>query len=108
MKKTAPKRRALLSVSDKTGIETFAAGLIDLGWEIVSTGGTAKALEAAKIPVTSVDSVTGFPECFGGRVKTMHPLIAGGILFRRDDPSDRKEAEKLRIEPIDIEKRFGE
>ena len=94
--------RALLSVSDKTGIETFARKLIELGYEILSTGGTQKALAAAKIPVTGVEDVTQFPECFGGRVKTMHPKIMGGILFRRDNADDVAQAKKLGIEPIDL------
>ncbi len=94
--------RALLSVSDKTGIEPFAKSLVALGYELISTGGTEKALAAAKIPVTSVESVTDFPECFGGRVKTMHPMIMGGVLFRRDHPDDVAQAKKLGIEPIDI------
>lgn len=94
--------RALLSVSDKTGIEAFARSLVTLGYEILSTGGTQKVLMAAKIPVTAVETVTEFPECFGGRVKTMHPKIMGGILFRRDNPEDVKEAKKLGIEPIDV------
>ncbi len=85
-------KRALLSVSEKTGIEPFARRLTELGYEILSTGGTQKALMAAKIPVTPVETVTNFPECFGGRVKTMHPAIMGGILFRRDNADDVKEA----------------
>ncbi|NOS67398.1 MAG: bifunctional phosphoribosylaminoimidazolecarboxamide formyltransferase/IMP cyclohydrolase [Candidatus Peribacteraceae bacterium] len=95
-------KRALISVSDKTGVETFARTLTELGYEILSTGGTQKTLAAAKIPVTPVETVTEFPECFGGRVKTMHPAIMGGILFRRDNADDVKEAKKLGIEPIDI------
>lgn len=94
--------RALLSVSDKTGIEELARNLVALGYEIISTGGTQKALRAAKIPVTAVEEVTRFPESFGGRVKTMHPMIMGGILFRRDHPDDVKEAKTLGIEPIDV------
>ncbi len=78
--------RALLSVSDKRGIAPFAQGLADLGWEIVSTGGTAAALKAAGIKVTNVDQVTGFPEMLDGRVKTLHPAIHGGLLARRDLP----------------------
>ena len=78
------KRRAILSVSDKTGIVEFAKGLQELGYEIVSTGGTAKALREAGIEVTGVSEVTGFPECLDGRVKTMHPLIHAGILAMRD------------------------
>jgi len=95
-------KRALLSVSDKRGIESFAAGLIKLGYEIISTGGTEKALRKKKIPVTSVEKITGFPECFGGRLKTLHPLIFGGILFKREDKEQVKEAKKLGIEPIDV------
>ncbi len=95
-------KRALLSVSDKTGIGDFARCLVALGYEILSTGGTQKALEAAKIPVTPVEAVTDFPECFGGRVKTMHPKIMGGILMRRENPDDVKHAKTLGIEPIDL------
>ena len=95
-------RRALLSVSDKHGIEDFARGLVELGFEIISTGGTQKALEKAKINVTPVEKATGFPECFGGRLKTLHPLIFGGILFKRNDATHVAEAKKLSIEPIDL------
>lgn len=95
-------RRALLSVSDKAGVIDVAKRLIALGYEILSTGGTQKALKDAGVPVTGVDDVTKFPECFGGRVKTMHPLIMGGILLRRENPDDGKEAKKLGIEPIDV------
>lgn len=95
-------RRALLSVSDKTDIVDFAKKLHKAGFEILSTGGTFKELQGAKIPVTSVEDVTQFPECFGGRVKTMHPLIMGGILFKREDPSHVAEAQKLSIAPIDL------
>ncbi|MFH1443988.1 MAG: bifunctional phosphoribosylaminoimidazolecarboxamide formyltransferase/IMP cyclohydrolase [Candidatus Peregrinibacteria bacterium] len=94
--------RALLSVSDKHGIEDFARGIAELGFEILSTGGTQKALEKANIPVTPVEKITGFPECFGGRLKTLHPLIFGGILFRRDDADHVKEAKQQGIEPIDL------
>lgn len=73
-----------------------------MGWELVSTGGTAKALADAKIAVTAVETVTEFPECFGGRVKTMHPKIMGGVLFRRDNADDVKRAKELKIEPIDL------
>ncbi|MDD5103608.1 MAG: bifunctional phosphoribosylaminoimidazolecarboxamide formyltransferase/IMP cyclohydrolase [Candidatus Peribacteraceae bacterium] len=95
-------RSALLSVSDKHGIEDFARGLIELGFEIISTGGTQKALEKANIKVTPVEKATGFPECFGGRLKTLHPLIFGGILFKRGDATHMAEAKKLKIEPIDL------
>lgn len=95
-------KRALLSVSDKSGIEDFARGLVELGWEIISTGGTQKALEKAKIKVTSVEEVTRFPECFGGRLKTLHPLVFGGILFKRDEAEHVREAEQNGIGPIDL------
>ena len=72
--------RALLSVSDKTGLVDLAVGLRRLGLELVSTGGTARALAGAGLPVTNVSDVTGFPEMMDGRVKTLHPLIHGGIL----------------------------
>lgn len=95
-------KRALISVSDKTGISDFAKRLCACGWEILSTGGTAEAMREAGIEVTDVSEVTEFPECFGGRVKTMHPHIMGGILFRREDAEDAKEVEELGIEPIDM------
>jgi len=76
------KRRALISVSDKKGIVIFARELVDLGFELISTGGTYKALDEANIPVKYVSEVTGFPEVLDGRVKTLHPLIHGGILAR--------------------------
>ncbi|MDD5026405.1 MAG: bifunctional phosphoribosylaminoimidazolecarboxamide formyltransferase/IMP cyclohydrolase [Candidatus Peribacteraceae bacterium] len=94
--------RALLSVSNKSGIESFAGGLREAGYEIISTGGTQKALEKAKIPVTSVGEITQFPECFGGRLKTLHPLIFGGLLYKRSDPEHMKQAKKLKVEPIDL------
>ncbi len=77
------KRRAILSVYDKTGLTEFAAGLAGLGYELVASGGTARALSAAGLPVTAVEQVTGHPEILGGRVKTLHPAIHGGILARR-------------------------
>jgi phosphoribosylaminoimidazolecarboxamide formyltransferase/IMP cyclohydrolase len=94
--------RALLSVSDKSGLVEFAKALTKQGWELLSTGGTQKALMEGGIAVTPVEEVTAFPECFGGRVKTMHPKIMGGILMRRDNPSDVEEARKQGIEPIDL------
>lgn len=99
---TPKKRRALLSVSDKDGLLDFARILAAAGFEIVSTGGTQKLLEEAGIPVTHVEQVTQFPECFGGRVKTMHPLIMGGILYKREDSKQVQEAEKLNIVPVDV------
>ncbi|PIR49009.1 bifunctional phosphoribosylaminoimidazolecarboxamide formyltransferase/inosine monophosphate cyclohydrolase [Candidatus Peregrinibacteria bacterium CG10_big_fil_rev_8_21_14_0_10_55_24] len=95
-------KRALLSVSDKSGIADLARVLWENGYEILSTGGTKKALEEAKIPVISVEEVTRVPACFSGRVKTLHPLIAGAILYRRGDPSHEKEAQELGIKPIDF------
>jgi phosphoribosylaminoimidazolecarboxamide formyltransferase/IMP cyclohydrolase len=76
--------RAILSVSDKTGIEALGRGLVELGFDLYSTGGTQKALTAAGVPVQPVTSLTGFPEILGGRVKTLHPAIHGGILARRN------------------------
>ncbi|MBI3618847.1 bifunctional phosphoribosylaminoimidazolecarboxamide formyltransferase/IMP cyclohydrolase [Candidatus Peregrinibacteria bacterium] len=95
-------KRALLSVSDKTGIVEFAQRLAGFGFGLLSTGGTAKILREAGIAVTDVESVTKFPECFGGRVKTMHPKIMGGILFRRGNADDERQAKELGIEPIDL------
>ncbi|MDN5344393.1 MAG: phosphoribosylaminoimidazolecarboxamide formyltransferase / cyclohydrolase [Clostridia bacterium] len=94
-------KRALLSVSDKTGLIEFARGLTDLGWELVSTGGTARALTEAGLPVTEVATVTGFPEILDGRVKTLHPKIHGGILAR----PTREHQEQLQeqgIQTIDL------
>ena len=78
-------KRALISVSDKTGIIEFAQGLNRLGVEILSTGGTAKSLRDAKVPVIDVSDYTGFPEMLDGRVKTLHPKIHGGLLAVRDN-----------------------
>src|SRR6202522_2632510 len=76
-------QRALISVTDKTGVVEFAQGLRDLGVEIISTGGTARALEAAEVPVREVSELTGFPEMLDGRLKTIHPRVAGGVLAIR-------------------------
>lgn len=94
--------RALLSVADKTGIETLARGLRALGVEVISTGGTAALLTAAGIEVRSVTDVTGFPEILGGRVKTLHPAIHGGILARREDEAHMAELDQHGISPIDL------
>jgi len=94
--------RALVSVSDKTGIVAFARGLHELGIEILSTGGTATALRDAGIPVVSVSDFTGSPEILDGRVKTLHPRIHGGLLGRRDDPEHRAQMAANGIEPIDL------
>src|SRR3954470_8093797 len=80
--------RALLSVSDKTGIVDLARGLAARGFELVSTGGTARALSDAGLAVTGVTDLTGFPEMMDGRLKTLHPALHGGILARRDRPDD--------------------
>ncbi|MDR2162485.1 MAG: bifunctional phosphoribosylaminoimidazolecarboxamide formyltransferase/IMP cyclohydrolase [Clostridiales Family XIII bacterium] len=96
------KKRALISVSDKTGLIEFAKGLTQLGWEIVSTGGTHKAIEEAGLPVTGISDVTGFPECLDGRVKTLHPAVHGGILAMRDKPEHMKQIEDLGIDTIDM------
>ncbi|KKU20071.1 MAG: Bifunctional purine biosynthesis protein PurH [Candidatus Saccharibacteria bacterium GW2011_GWA2_46_10] len=96
------KRRALISVSDKRGLIDFARSLNKLNFEIISTGGTRRALEKAKIPVIRVEDATGFPECFSGRIKTLHPAIFGGLLFKRDDIGHSSTAKKLKIYPIDI------
>ena len=95
-------RRALLSVSDKTGIVEFARGLAGHGVELLSTGGTATALREAGLTVKDVSEHTGFPEMLDGRVKTLHPLIHGGLLFRRDLPDHVRQAQAHRIDPIDL------
>ena len=83
--------RAIISVSDKTGAVDFARGLIKLGYEIFSTGHTKKTIDEAGVPVKSVSDITGFPEILDGRVKTLHPMVHGGILARRDLPAHMKE-----------------
>ena len=97
-----PIRRALLSVSDKTGLVEFALALRGFGVEILSTGGTAKALRDANIEVRDVSDVTGFPEMLDGRVKTLHPRIHGGILAVRDNAEHARALEEHGIGPIDI------
>jgi phosphoribosylaminoimidazolecarboxamide formyltransferase / IMP cyclohydrolase len=94
--------RALISVSNKTGLLGFAGGLVERGYEIVSTGGTARALREAGLAVTNVSDVTGFPELMDGRVKTLHPNVHAGILARRDRPDDLEAIAHLGIKPIDI------
>jgi phosphoribosylaminoimidazolecarboxamide formyltransferase/IMP cyclohydrolase len=96
-------RLALLSVSNKTGLIEFARRLVEeLGFDLISSGGTAKALQAAGLPVTKVSDYTGFPEILGGRVKTLHPRIHGGILARRDVAQDVTDLESHEIRPIDL------
>jgi len=95
-------QRALLSVSDKTGLESFARQLSQLGVELLATGGTLKLLAKAGIPVREVSEHTGFPEMMDGRVKTLHPKIHGGLLALRDEPSHKKAMEQHGIAPIDL------
>ena len=94
--------RALLSVSDKTGVVALARGLASRGFEIVSTGGTARTLAEAGLPVTGVSEITGFPEMMDGRVKTLHPRLHGGILARRDHPEDLEAAQAHGIGLVDV------
>ena len=94
--------RAIVSVSDKTGLAEFARGLDKLNIEIFSTGGTKKALQDAGVRVHSVSDITGFPEILGGRVKTLHPMVHGGILARRSLPEHMKQLEENKIQPIDM------
>ncbi|MDH5560251.1 MAG: bifunctional phosphoribosylaminoimidazolecarboxamide formyltransferase/IMP cyclohydrolase [Deltaproteobacteria bacterium] len=95
-------KRALISVSDKTGVVEFAQEIDKLGFEIISTGGTAKSLRAAGVNVKDISEVTGFPEIMDGRVKTLHPLIHGGILARRDHSDHLKAVEQQKIPLIDL------
>src|SRR6185436_16100224 len=97
-----PIRRALISVSDKTGIVDFARELAHLNVEIISTGGTAKALRDAGITVRDISDITGFPEMMDGRVKTLHPRVHGGLLAIRDNPAHLEAMEQNGIEPIDL------
>ena len=94
--------KALISVSDKSGVVEFAKALTGLGFEIVSTGGTYSALKDAGVEVTSVSDITGFPECLSGRVKTLHPAVHGGILAMRDNEEHMEQIEKLGIGTIDV------
>jgi len=94
--------RALLSVSDKRGLVAFARALVELRWEIVSTGGTAEALRREGVPVVPIEQVTGFPEMMDGRVKTLHPKVHGGLLARRDNPNDIAALQQHGIAPIDL------
>lgn len=96
------KKRAIISLTDKTGVVEFARELDALGYEILSTGGTWKVIHEAGIPVTQVSDVTGFPECLDGRVKTLHPMIHAGILAMRSNPEHMAQLEKLGVTPIDI------
>ena len=95
-------QRAILSVTDKTGLAAFARKLAELGIEIVSTGGTAKLLRDSGVPVQDISDLTGFPEMLDGRVKTLHPKVHGGILHRREDPAHRRAVAEHGIKPIDM------
>src|SRR5438477_11849687 len=94
--------RALISVSDKTGIADFARALEKQGVDIISTGGTAELLRRCKIPVREISSFTGFPEVLEGRVKTLHPRVHGGLLYKRGDAQHEKQARECGFEPIDL------
>jgi phosphoribosylaminoimidazolecarboxamide formyltransferase/IMP cyclohydrolase len=102
LEETIVAKRALISVSDKSGIIAFARELVNLGWEIVSTGGTKAALDSDKIPNIAIDDVTGFPEMMDGRVKTLHPLVHGALLGRRDLHTHMKAMRAHNIQPIDL------
>jgi phosphoribosylaminoimidazolecarboxamide formyltransferase/IMP cyclohydrolase len=95
-------RRALLSVSDKVGLVDFARVVAGAGYELVSTGGTASALRAAGLAVRDISEITNFPEMMDGRVKTLHPIVHGGLLYLRDDPAHQEQARAHGIEPIDL------
>ncbi len=97
-----PIRRALISVSDKTGLERFARGLHEGGVELISTSGTATFLEELGLPVTRIEDITGVAEMFEGRVKTLHPKVHGALLARRDVPGDVQQLAELGVEPIDL------
>ncbi|MBG0791384.1 MAG: IMP cyclohydrolase [Desulfovibrionaceae bacterium] len=97
-----PVRKAILSVTDKSGLAEFGKFLVDNGCELVSTGGTRKMLAASGLPVTSVSDITDFPEILGGRVKTLHPHIHGGILADKDDEGHMETLRDFGIEPFDL------
>ena len=96
------KKRALVSVSDKSGVVEFCKGLVENGFEIISTGGTAKVLKEAGLNVIGISELTGFPECLDGRVKTLHPAVHAGLLAMRSNPEHMAQLEKLNINTIDI------
>jgi phosphoribosylaminoimidazolecarboxamide formyltransferase/IMP cyclohydrolase len=99
---TVKVKRALISVFNKSGVESFARGLTEMGVTVISTGGTAKLLKDSGVPVTLVEEVTGFPEMLDGRVKTMHPKLMAGVLARRDVPEHMETIKQHDIEPIDM------
>ena len=94
--------RAILAVYDKRDIVDFARGLHDLGWELIGTGGTARTVSEAGLPITEVAEYTGSPEMLGGRVKTLHPKVHGGILYRRGHVEDEAEVAQYEIPSIDL------
>ncbi len=94
--------RALISVSDKSGLDSFVRGLHDLGVELLSTGGSAAYIRNLGLPVVEVSDYTGYPECFDGRVKTLHPRIHGGFLYQRENPDHVSRAKELDVPPIDL------
>ena len=94
--------RALISVSDKTGIVEFAKELVNLGIEIISTGGTYKKLKEEGIEAIEISELTGFPECLDGRVKTLHPIVHAGLLAMRSNEEHMKTLKELNIETIDF------
>src|SRR3954454_15599369 len=94
--------RALISVSDKTGLPEFAGELAAMGVEIISTGGTSALLKKEGIAVRDISDFTGFPEMLDGRVKTLHPKVHGGLLYVRDNPEHVAQAEAHEIQPIDL------
>ena len=95
-------RRALISVSDKTGVVEFAKNLISCGFEIIATGGTMNLLKSSGVEVINIEDVTGFPEICDGRVKTLHPKVHGGLLARRDNLKHMNELKANHIELIDL------
>src|SRR5437879_3671566 len=95
-------QRALISVSDKTALIPFARALVEMGVEIISTGGTARALKEQNVPSIEISEFTGSPEILDGRVKTLHPKVHGGLLYLREDSRHVAEAEKNAIKPIDM------
>src|SRR5438270_2294361 len=94
--------RAILAVYDKTGVVDFARGLDELGFEVFSTGGTESLLRESGVQVHGIQELTGFPEMLGGRVKTLHPAVHGGILALRDDPGHLEELARQGLKPVDI------
>jgi len=96
------EKSALISVSDKTNVVDFAKTLTGSGYKIIATGNTANLLKSSGVEVTEISNITGFPEIFSGRVKTLHPRIFGGILMRRENQNDLEEAKENNIFPIDV------